>query len=350
MRHEWPRLTGLIVDGRLQLGEFLREEAGVGVFAVRHLIQSGEHRVCVMPVDDPDAEARFGAWTAAMQNPLAGLLRVEEVGREVLDGVLVVFAVTERPDAHLADATAERNLTREEAAELVAAIAPALDALHRKGWALGGFGSEAIVSVDGAVKLLPHTLSRDAAAALADDTSLRRFRRAAGVAQTPVPPPRRLLPVLIACVVVLVLGLVALRAWQNHRATVAHASEAARRPNPIPVAEPPATATPRSVKPAPAAPVAPRQSAAPPSRASASGDWAVIAAIYRDYDAAERRARAMASDWDHGTPSVFPQRGQGRQYMVVLASGITAREAERIRELARESGLPRDTYVTKLIR
>ena len=76
-------------------------------------------------------------------------------------------------------------------------------------------------------------------------------------------------------------------------------------------------------------------------------DWAVVAAIYKEYEAAERRARNIA-EGSAFKPSVFPPKGQGSKYMVVLESGLTQGKAMIVRDRAVSGGLPADTYVTRL--
>jgi hypothetical protein len=76
-------------------------------------------------------------------------------------------------------------------------------------------------------------------------------------------------------------------------------------------------------------------------------NWAVVAAIYRDYDAAARRA-ASFEDVGGIRPVVFPAKGQGRKYMVIVGSGLTRVKAEELRVRATAAGLPTDTYVTML--
>jgi hypothetical protein len=76
-------------------------------------------------------------------------------------------------------------------------------------------------------------------------------------------------------------------------------------------------------------------------------DWAVVAAIYNDYEAAARRARDIAAG-SAFRATVYPPRGQGGRYMVVLASGMTQGKAMQLRERAISGGLPGDTYVTRL--
>lgn len=91
-----------------------------------------------------------------------------------------------------------------------------------------------------------------------------------------------------------------------------------------------------------------RRAAAPVATRGGSGDWAVVAAIYRDFEAASRRASQLKKGWRGTEPSVFPPEGRGRKYMVVLASGLSRDEAERVQRDARSSGMPRDSYVTRL--
>jgi cell division protein FtsN len=81
----------------------------------------------------------------------------------------------------------------------------------------------------------------------------------------------------------------------------------------------------------------------------AGTDWAVVAAIYRQYEAAERRA-AKLEDLNGIRPSVHPAKGEGSKYMVVLGSGLTRAKAEELRARATNAGMPADTYVTRLLR
>jgi hypothetical protein len=76
-------------------------------------------------------------------------------------------------------------------------------------------------------------------------------------------------------------------------------------------------------------------------------DWAVVAAIYKEYEAADRRARNIAGGSEFRA-TVHPPKGQGGRYMVVLASGLTQGKANQVRERAISGGLPGDTYVTRL--
>jgi hypothetical protein len=90
-----------------------------------------------------------------------------------------------------------------------------------------------------------------------------------------------------------------------------------------------------------------RKDEANPSTNLDGNDWAVVAAIYKEYDAAARRARNVM-DSTSIDPTVFPAKGQGSKYMVVLGSGLTHVKATELRNRAIAAGLPSDTYVTRL--
>jgi hypothetical protein len=78
------------------------------------------------------------------------------------------------------------------------------------------------------------------------------------------------------------------------------------------------------------------------------GSWAVIAATYNSYSGAEKRMHKIGRLSPEMRPHIFPSDGEGTVYYVVLASGLSQTEAERLRDLALRHGAPRDTYVTKL--
>jgi serine/threonine protein kinase len=93
-----------------------------------------------------------------------------------------------------------------------------------------------------------------------------------------------------------------------------------------------------------AAPV--RQRATP--AADAKESWAVIAATYNNFSAAEKRAAALRELSPRLHAHVFPREGAGKRYYVVLGSNLTQDAAQKLRELATSLGAPKDSYVTKL--
>jgi hypothetical protein len=115
----------------------------------------------------------------------------------------------------------------------------------------------------------------------------------------------------------------------------------------------PPAAVPESSAAVPAKPAAPvQEGAAAPERAGAGGGvrsgWAVIAATYNSYAAAQKRAQSLARNAGRIEAVVHPDEGAGTRYYVVLGSGLTQAEAQQLRQSAISAGAPRDSYVTRL--
>jgi hypothetical protein len=87
-----------------------------------------------------------------------------------------------------------------------------------------------------------------------------------------------------------------------------------------------------------------------PRRAAVTGpgEWAVIAATYRNYGGAQKRAEAIREKFADCACTVHPPEGQGQYYYVVVASGLSKDGAEQMRRRAVSSGGPRDAYVTRM--
>ena len=192
------------------------------------------------------------------------------------------------------------------------------------------------------------------------------------VVAAPQPPPvastqRKRLPFAAAVLAAVVLIAVI---WQSRRldkpepsrAPVA-AQEPDIRPSPVVPASPAEQQQTPPARVATTKPPAPQQT--PPPRVAATkpsapnkqhprrvatpepGSWAVIAAAYRSYEAAEKRAESLRRQ-KQCECSVFPAKGEGRTYYVVVGSGMTKDAAEQLHRQARASRLPSDSYVTRL--
>jgi hypothetical protein len=159
---------------------------------------------------------------------------------------------------------------------------------------------------------------------------------------------RPLLPVILTAVILLVGGVwIAARGRQRPPAPVQESAEPTR-PSPIDdtLPRPPLEIIDdqNSVRTRLAAPSKVDAKAAEPPKDLPGTNWAVVAAIYNKYEAAEERARSVSGF--HAT--VFPSKGEGSKYMVLLGSGLSYASARSLRDHAAAAGLPPDTYVTKL--
>jgi hypothetical protein len=129
---------------------------------------------------------------------------------------------------------------------------------------------------------------------------------------------------------------------------------AMRRKEPSPVANVPAVtvAQPDSAAEAPI----PRAAAAPavsspvsrPHGRKADGG-SVIVGAYTAGEPAEKRMRTMIGRWPNFHISVSERQAEKTHYLVVLGQNLSEDQAEALRRRAVESGLPRDTYIKRMM-
>ena len=142
--------------------------------------------------------------------------------------------------------------------------------------------------------------------------------------------------------------LLALLAWHFFSAKPAPTASTA-------VAAPAATApaAPRTAAAAPRAASAPRADAtqpqppaAPASASRARSGWYVIAFTYNREDQAHAKAVRLSGNHLSMHPEVFSPSGHA-PYLVSLGGPMSEEEAEAVRQRARRSGLPRDTFIRR---
>jgi Protein kinase domain/SPOR domain len=374
MSYQWRDLIGALLSNKYRLTEYLGDVDGHGVFATN--AEDGAAIVRLARDETPGAEQVFQQWSAAARLPHPAIIRSYEVGKDELDGTPVLFTVTERPDDSLAEVLRGRALTADEARSVADSILDGLAYLHSHGSVHGQVAPDNIVAVKDHIKLSSWPIrqgtdaERDADVVAAGQTIIETVtqRRPADVPPVDVrslPSPigkiaracieRKLtasgalamlrpsetsnetkpstfrLPmgVLVAALAGVVLLIFGIRSYES-RPTV---------PEKVAVVAPPQAERERAA-PTAVAPAPPKTSA---------GNWVVVAAIYRDYDLAAKRAEQIAQKEKRWQPEVYPPEGQGgHRYMVLLGRAETRKEAERILARARSAGMPSDTYLTKL--
>ena len=279
------------------------------------------------------------SWRRASELSHEHLLRVHASGESELDGIGVSYAVLDLPEDDLGEVLSKRPLDPEEARSIHAAIASALDYLHRQGLQHGAVTPSNVFLERGEWKLSVDTIfPAEDGGRESDLRQLDAIHGAppAATATAPPAPTQRgrfgwLAPLAASIAIVLITAYLLL-----HR----HVSltPAAERAEPVP-------------------PRAPVVDEARPAKAAIEdrnratrrpAPWAVIAATYASFDAAEKRAAQIRKRAPRLEPHVFPPAGQSKLYFVVLGSGLNRDEAERLRRTALDLGAPRDTYVTKL--
>jgi serine/threonine protein kinase len=126
-------------------------------------------------------------------------------------------------------------------------------------------------------------------------------------------------------------------------------------PNAAPLATPaartqtvaPEPASPAGTPPLPGA-VAARAAAARNARPAAAAEpgasWRVVVFTFAHQEDASRQAQALNSKHPGFDPQVFSPDGKA-PYVIVLGGPMTRDEANRVRQKARSSGFPRDTYI-----
>jgi hypothetical protein len=103
------------------------------------------------------------------------------------------------------------------------------------------------------------------------------------------------------------------------------------------------SAEPGSAPPARAVPNPPRAAGR-----KAAGWWVIVAA-YNSREAAEKRTSAIAKRWPNFHAALSEPQSEKTRYLITLGQGLSQDQAEAIRKRAVASGLPRDTYIKRVM-
>jgi hypothetical protein len=405
MVNKWSDLVGHSVENLYVIRAIQAEQPDRATFLASTNDDEVPVIVEIIAPDSADISDQRGSWRIAADLRHDNLVRILHTGDTHIDGMPFLCCVKERHDDELAAVLDTRPLTEVEAREVLGAILPCIDYLHRSHFVHGSVNPSTVLAFGERVKLAPDTIRpvgqsrppsddinsvgmltmemltghRGATPDLARmssplreivmaclDTRIRQTLTSAEILRmlnreaeasvpapapapvsTPIPaapaaretqarPQRN--PLFVAAGVLAATLLIAV-IWQSRRATetepvkqqVAKREEV--RPNPVLPTEPA-----RQQIQQPAAPV----------QTAASGSWAVIAAAYRSFEAAQKRAASLRRQWKECDCSVYPEKGQGRTYYVLVGSGLTKNAADRLHRQARLSRLPPDSYVTRL--
>ena len=151
IRADW---VGRVMDGRFTLLQWLGASDSGGIFLAElhgHPWKRGV--IELIPADAADAEARRISWDLAAVLSHPHLNRLVETGHCGLDGVELLYAVTEYSDEVLAQVLLERPLTPDEAGEMLGPVIGALSYLHDYGFVHGHVRPSNIMAIDDRLKL-----------------------------------------------------------------------------------------------------------------------------------------------------------------------------------------------------
>ena len=323
---------------------YIGKHESAGTTMLIQMMQAGTER----------GEAVRDSWELARTFEHPHVMRIFDSGDAWIDDSHLHYAATEVPDDDVAEMQGRGKVPKEQARRIAEQAGQALEYLHAHGLCQGGVHAGAIFLVGDLVKLGVDTLRPVTEACRAKDMQQlwEIFPvqepdavpeevpevRTSPLAMEQTVPPRARLPwavVGVAGGAVLAL-LMGYRSWSHSTS-----AEPAATPAPLAAAAP-RNPTPAVMKPSPV------QTRARVTNNS-SGAWAVVSATYSSYGSAEKRAISIGQQVKRIKPHVYPQEGKGGLYYVVLGSGLSQKDADKLRRTAVQNGAPRDSYVTKLI-
>ena len=157
IRSDW---AGRIIDGRFVLLQWLGGSAGGGVFLTE--LQQGDRSqkaaIKLIPADARDAEAQLSCWAMTTDLSHPHLMRLFYYGRCEIDGVPLLYAVTEYSEEILSQILKDRPLTPTETREMLGMVLDVLSYLHGKGIVHGDLKPSNILVVDDQLKLSSDSL------------------------------------------------------------------------------------------------------------------------------------------------------------------------------------------------
>src|ERR1700752_1286859 len=150
IRGDW---VGQVIDGRFSLLEWLGGSGTSSTF-VTELDGPGSQRAAIKLFSAPaQAEDRLSTWTATTSLSHVHLVRILHFGRAEVDGIRLVYIVTELAEEVLSQIIPERPLTAEEVRQMLEPVLDALSYLHANGYVHGHLKPSNILVVENEVKL-----------------------------------------------------------------------------------------------------------------------------------------------------------------------------------------------------
>jgi hypothetical protein len=146
--------VGRVIDGKFTLREWLGGSERGAVFRTELEGPRAEKAaIKLIPADAADAGVRYASWASSMKLSHPHLMSVFRFGRCQIDGLSLIYAVTEFADEVLAQVLPDRPISPDEAQEMLDPVVDALSYLHGRGFVHGYLKPTNIMVVDNRLKI-----------------------------------------------------------------------------------------------------------------------------------------------------------------------------------------------------
>jgi TonB family protein len=145
---------GSVVDGKFPLRQCLGGSEHSAVFLTERSGKApSKAAIKLIAAEGTDAEYHLARWRTAAQLAHPSLIRIFDTGRTRLNGISVLYLVTELADEDLSQILPERALTPSEVTDMLPPLLDALAYLHGRGFAHGRVKPSNILAVGDQLKL-----------------------------------------------------------------------------------------------------------------------------------------------------------------------------------------------------
>jgi TonB family protein len=159
MSDVWKDWEGQVADHKYQLRQFLGSTDHSVVFLVEfHDPEVRKAAIKFVAGDTPNSEQQLAAWKAAAELKHPRLMPLLGCGRCKIADTELLYVVMECADENLAEVLPKRALTREEAREVLNALAEALVFLHEKNLTHGHIKPSNILASGDRLKISSDTI------------------------------------------------------------------------------------------------------------------------------------------------------------------------------------------------
>jgi serine/threonine-protein kinase len=151
IRSDW---VGRTVEGKFPLLECLGDSGTSAVFRTElREPPAKKAAIRLIPVDGENPQSLMSEWAAAASLSHPHLMKIFLSGHAEIDGIPLLYVVTEYAEENLAQIIPVRPLSPEEVREMLPSVFDALSYLHGRGMAFGHLKPSNIMVVDNLLKL-----------------------------------------------------------------------------------------------------------------------------------------------------------------------------------------------------